>query len=112
MIYMLNTFGFNGHKALDHWTTKRAIGQRRLITRVDIPYDYMGLYRGGFRKKLREKFPDIERIGVDIMVPYFGQRLEENSLEKAKQRVINFVEKKEGEDIKVDWYSSSMGSPL
>ncbi|KAF1839896.1 uncharacterized protein K460DRAFT_437847 [Cucurbitaria berberidis CBS 394.84] len=112
MIYMLNTFGFKGSGTFDRWIKKRAIGQRRLINSVDIPYEYMRLYRGGFRKLFREKLPNIKRIGVDMLVPYFSQHLGEDSLEMAKQRVIDFIKEKEGECVKVGWHTSMVGSPL
>jgi hypothetical protein len=59
-IYTLNTFGFESVAVFDRWTKNRALGQRRLVASIDMPYDYMHLYRGGFGRTFRQKFENIK----------------------------------------------------
>ncbi|CAA9964472.1 hypothetical protein PTMSG1_07831 [Pyrenophora teres f. maculata] len=109
MVYTLNNFRFDDRNVMDCFIKHRALGQRRLITSVDVSIAYFRLYTTGARKLLRQTFPNIKRIGVPIVVAHNAQHISPNNsqkelLEDAKKRVVNFVKQKEGSDLKVEWY--------
>ncbi|KAH8733045.1 hypothetical protein GQ44DRAFT_766109 [Phaeosphaeriaceae sp. PMI808] len=103
-IYTLNTFGFDSYTSLDGWVRDRPLGQKRLVDSVNIPYDYMHFYYGGFRKTFREKFPNITRVGVDEHVPRFSRKSSTDTIKMAKQRVVDFLRAKEKADLEVEWH--------
>ncbi|KAF1911610.1 hypothetical protein BDU57DRAFT_95101 [Ampelomyces quisqualis] len=103
-IYTLNTFGFDGFASFDRWAKDRALGQARLITSINMPYDYTHLYRRGFRTSFRRKFPNIKRIGVDEHVAFFSRTSPDDTIEMAEQRIVDLIKLKEGADILVDWH--------
>jgi hypothetical protein len=108
-IYTLNTFGFDSLAVFDRWTKNRALGQRKLVASIDMPYDYMHLYRGGFRHSFRQKFENIKRIGVDEHVAIFSRKSKNDSVEDAKMRIMKFVQGKEDRDVEVEWHYGVTG---
>jgi hypothetical protein len=107
-IYTLNTFGFDSYATFDRWIKNRAVGHTRLIASIDMPFDYMHLYRRGFRRSFRNKFCNIKRIGVDEHVAVFSRRSLNDKLEVAKRRIEGLVKEKEG-DVKVEWHYGVTG---
>lgn len=103
-VYTLNTFGFDGYASFDRWIKNRVPGQSELITSVNMPYDYTHLYRGGFRRSFRRKFPNIKRIGVDEHVAFFSRTSPDDRIKMAEMRIVDFIKLKEGADILVDWH--------
>ena len=108
-VYTLNTFGFDGFVAFDRWVKNRPLGQKRLVNSVNMPYDYMHLYRHGFRKSFCQKFPNIVRIGVDEHVPLFSRTSRYDTLDMAKKRTIEFIQEQEGAEVKVEWHYGVTG---
>ena len=111
-IYTLNTFGFDSYAAFDRWVKARPLGQKRFVASVDVPYDYMHMYRHGFRKSFCDKFPNIVRIGVDEHVPLFSRRFGEKDLVLAKERTIEFIHKREGRAVNVEWHFGVTGAMI
>lgn len=111
-IYTHNTFGFNNQKTFDRWYKDRALGQKRLVTSVDMPYEYTHLYCKGLRRSFRQKFPNIKRIGVASMVPVFSRQRESESIDAAKIRIIGLIKAKEGQDVEVAWHEGTSGSTI
>ncbi|KAH6878825.1 hypothetical protein BKA58DRAFT_453056 [Alternaria rosae] len=120
MVYTHNNFGFDNLDTFDRWILNRALGQRRLVTSVDIPFGYYSLYRDGFRKLLRRTFPGITRVRLHIKMAEMNQRMDARTwswsvpikepLEDVKKRFIDEVMKKEGEGLGVGWYNRSITS--
>ncbi|KAL5121361.1 hypothetical protein ACEQ8H_000829 [Pleosporales sp. CAS-2024a] len=102
--YSLNTFAFDSYATLDLWAKKRVVGQRRLVASIDMPYNYTQLYRLGFRKPFHAKFDNIQRIGVHANVAAFSRRSEADGIAVAKARVVEWIKRKEGEQVCVDWF--------
>jgi hypothetical protein len=118
LIYTLNTFSLHNLETFDRWIKLRTLGQRRLIASIDVPRTYMRLYRSGFRRNFRQKFPNITRIGFDNWTLYcdFDQdRLSSQNKSKkvvdqwkgARTKIISEIRDKEGEDLVIDWHGSS-----
>ncbi|KAF1925336.1 uncharacterized protein M421DRAFT_13816, partial [Didymella exigua CBS 183.55] len=114
-VYMLNTFTFHNMATFDRWIKNRCIGQRRLVTSLDVPCTYARLYRSGFRKPFVSKFPNITRIGIDNWTLFCDyneiRRLPENNgkgaLElwvDAKAKIIAEVKDKEGQHLRIEWH--------
>ncbi|KAA8616604.1 hypothetical protein PtrSN002B_006901 [Pyrenophora tritici-repentis] len=116
MVYTLNTFSFDDQDAMDTFIRDRALGQRRLITSVDVTVAYFRLYITGARKLFCQTFPRIKRIGVHIMAAHNAQHIYSSSqkepLEDAKQRVVDFVKEKEGTGVEVEWYGGCSSNYL
>ncbi|KAG9188466.1 hypothetical protein G6011_02389 [Alternaria panax] len=120
MIYRLNNFGFDNLDTFDRWIKGRALGQRRLVLSVDIPFAYYSLYRDGIRKRFRQTFPAIIRVRLHSKMAEMNQRVlpdtwfhavpTKEPLEDAKRRFVTEVQKKEGEDIDVDWHNGNTNS--
>ncbi|KAF2831596.1 hypothetical protein CC86DRAFT_402107 [Ophiobolus disseminans] len=108
--YTLNTFSFDSRKTFDRWVKARPLGQRELVTSVNVPYDYMHVYRHGFRRTFCEKFPNIARIGVDEHIPFFERRYGEKDVILAKQRTVAFIHEKEGKRLVVEWHYGVAGA--
>ncbi|KZM25614.1 uncharacterized protein EKO05_0001866 [Ascochyta rabiei] len=117
-VYLLNTFTFLSMGAFDRWIKNRCFGQRRLIASLDIPRVYTRLYRSGFRRSFRQKFPNIRRIGIDNWTLFceYGEikRVPENRQKSAFERwndarakIIAEVKEKEGHHVTVAWHSKS-----
>jgi hypothetical protein len=117
-VYTLNTFAFHSMATLDRWIKNRCIGQRRLISSLDVPRTYIRLYRSGFRKPFRSKFPNISRIGIDnwtLFCDYDEVRhLPESKGKKAidmwneaKNKIITEIKEKEGQSLVVAWHGNS-----
>jgi hypothetical protein len=122
MVYKLNNFGFDNLDTFDRWIKDRSLGQRRLIMSLDIPVGYYSLYRGDFRKCFRRTFPGITRVGLHLIMAEINQRVVPGTwsynvpikepIEDVKKRFVDEVKKKEGEDIKVDWYNGTTASSV
>lgn len=110
IVYTLNTFGFNNYQTFDRWTKQLSVGQKRLVASVDMPSEYMRLYRNGTRKLFREKFPNIKRIGVDLSCAYYAQHMNNETLSRAKQSVVDSIKEKEGAHVVVAWHAGTAGS--
>ena len=117
-VYTLNTFAFHTVAALDRWIKNRCVGQRRLIASLDVPRTYMRLYRTGFRRTFKSKFPNISRVGVDNWTLFCDydqiRRLPKNKGEgaidmwiEAKANIIMEIKEKEGQDLDVGWHGNS-----
>jgi hypothetical protein len=117
-IYTMNTFTFHSIATADRWTRSRCVGQRRLIASVDVPRTYARLYRSGFRRTFRSKFPNIQRIGIDnwsLFCEYDElRRLPENKGKaaldmwvEAKAKIIEEIKAKEGHNVYVEWHGQS-----
>ncbi|KAL1645376.1 hypothetical protein SLS61_008316, partial [Didymella pomorum] len=111
----MNTFTFHSIATADRWTRSRCVGQRRLIASVDVPRTYARLYRSGFRRTFRSKFPNIQRIGIDnwsLFCEYDElRRLPENKGKaaldmwvEAKAKIIEEIKAKEGHNVYVEWH--------
>jgi hypothetical protein len=117
-VYTLNTFAFHSVGAFDRWIKNRCVGQKRQIASLNIPRTYARLYRSGFRKTFRAKFPNISRIGVDNWTLFCDydeiRRLPENKCKaaldmwvEAKTKIITEIQDKEGRDVCVEWHGQS-----
>ncbi|KAF9699642.1 hypothetical protein EKO04_002656 [Ascochyta lentis] len=117
-VYTLNTFTFHSMSAFDRWIKNRCLGQRRLIASVDVPRTYTRLYRSGLRKSFRQKFPNIQRVGIDnwtLFCEYDQNRRLPESKQKgaidiwndARAKIIAEVKKKEGQQVVVAWHGKS-----
>jgi|SRR5690242_17755044 len=93
----------------------RCVGQRRLVTSLDVPCKYTRLYRNGLRKTFRNKFPNIERIGLDNLTLFCNydeiRRLPENKgrsasvmWAEAKAKSVQDVRDREGQHTVVEWH--------
>lgn len=121
MIYTLNTFDFGSLATIDCFIRHRLLGQRRLIRSINVPFQYYDLYHGDFRKRFCQTFPNVLRIGLHHQVALISQRVIESTwklmrpvkepLEETKTRIAEFVRRKEGVAIEIDWHSS-MDAPL
>ncbi|KAF2132950.1 hypothetical protein P153DRAFT_333723 [Dothidotthia symphoricarpi CBS 119687] len=100
LIYTQNCFAFGSLRAIDNWIKNRPLGQKRLVTSIDVPFEYMRLYYGSLRKFFREKFPSIKRIGVHSMVLYLSCGVHESE-EKTMTRIADNIKMYEGQDIDV-----------
>jgi hypothetical protein len=108
-MYSLNNFAFDSYRTFDCWIKNRVIGQKRLITSIDVPYDYMRLYRMGHRKVFHKKFENIKRIGVDVYEPYFAHHKFGVPFNEAKNKTMQEIKQKEGQDLQVEWTYSGQG---
>ncbi|KAJ4335492.1 hypothetical protein N0V95_008889 [Ascochyta clinopodiicola] len=117
-VYLLNTFTFYSVAAFDQWIKNRCLGQRRLVTSLDVPRIYTRLYRSGFRRSFRKKFPNIQRIGIDNWTLFCEynemRRLLENKQvgamniwNDARAKIIAEVREREGQQIIVAWHGKS-----
>ncbi|KAF2622060.1 hypothetical protein BU25DRAFT_415585 [Macroventuria anomochaeta] len=117
-VYSLNTFAFHSMATLDRWIKSRCVGQKRLIASLDIPRTYMRMYRTGFRRSFRSKFPNISRLGVDNWTLFCDydqiRRLPENKGKgaidmwvEAKANIITEIQEKEGQGMSIDWHGNS-----
>lgn len=117
MIYTLNTFGFSDRHTLDGFIRDRALGQRRLITSIDVSFEYFRLYHMEFRKRFRVTFPNIKRVGIHILTAQTTQRVREwtwtwktpqrEPIGDAKKRIEDFVKNKEGNDLEICWHGGT-----
>jgi hypothetical protein len=122
MIYELNNFGFDNLDTFDRWIKGRALGQRRLITSVDIPFGYYRLYRDGFRKLFRQTFPGITKVRLHLAMAEMSQRVlpdtwhhavpTKEPIEDTKKRFADQVKKKEGEGVDVEWHKGAYDSSI
>jgi hypothetical protein len=103
-IYTLNTFKFDSCATFDTWFGKLPLGQQRLVTSVNVPYDYMRLYWHGFRKSFIKKLPNIQRIGIDDNIPRFSRKSEADTVEMARARIVELIRAKEGNHLEIDWH--------
>lgn len=117
-VYTMNTFAFHSIATADRWIKNRCVGQRRLITSLDVPRTYARLYRSGFRKNFTTKFSNICRIGIDNWTLFCDydeiRRLPENKCKgafdmwvEAKAKIIAEIQDKEGCDVCVEWHGQS-----
>lgn len=101
-IYTLNTFSFSGLSAIDLWINSRSTVQLQLVSSIDFPLEYSHLYDHEFREALCKTFPNIQRIGIDILVPYLSRSINE-TLQDRKQYIMKRIHQREGEDVLVSW---------
>ncbi|KAF2636608.1 hypothetical protein P280DRAFT_483570 [Massarina eburnea CBS 473.64] len=101
-IYLGSTFKFDTVKPMDRWIKNRTGSQLNLVASVDVPFEYMRQYSDSGRKAFSEIFPNIQRIGVDMYVLYFGRHLGE-TVRDAKRRIVRRIEEKESREIQIDW---------
>ncbi|KAF3040226.1 hypothetical protein E8E11_007275 [Didymella keratinophila] len=117
-VYTLNTFAFHKLATFDRWVKKRCVGQRRLISSLNVPRTYARLYRSGFRKTFTAKFPNISRIGIDNWTLFCDyneiRRSPENKCKsaldmwaEAKAKIIAEIQDREDRDVCVEWHSQS-----
>jgi hypothetical protein len=114
--YRLNKFCFDNLDTFGRWIKPRILGQRRLLISVDIPVGY----RDGFRKHLRQTFPGIARVRLHLKRAEMNQRVvsytwfhivpTKKPLEDTKKRLVDEMEKKEGEGGDVDWHNGTTDS--
>jgi hypothetical protein len=104
MVYTLNTFGFNNGHTMDRWIKKLPLGWKRVITSIDVPFSYMRLYRNGRRQSFQRKFPNIQRLGIDLMYPNYIREQGE-SYEHAKARVLELIHDWDSKETRVDWHA-------
>ncbi|KNG47733.1 hypothetical protein TW65_05538 [Stemphylium lycopersici] len=114
IIYTLNTFSFSSQQTLDGFIRHRALGQRRLIISIDVPFNYFRLYHMEFRDRFRIAFPNIKRIGIHILAAQITQRVLEwtwtwktpqrEPIGDAKKKIEDFVKDKEGNDLVIGWH--------
>jgi hypothetical protein len=109
-MYTLNNFSFDSFRTFDRWVKNRVIGQKRLVTSLDVPYEYMRLYRHGHRKLFRQKFPNIKRIGIDTYEPYFTYHKSGVPFQEAKNKTVRDIKEKEGQNVEVDWHYGQGGT--
>jgi hypothetical protein len=120
MVYTLNTFTFTDLHTLDRFIKNRASGQNKLVTSVDVPFDYFRLYSDDIRKKFRQTFPNLKRVGVHAQVALSTQRVitktwnwikpVKEPLVDTKKRLEGWVKDKEGEDLEVEWHGGTSAS--
>ena len=117
-VYTLNTFTFHNTATFDKWIKNRCIGQRRLIASLDVPRTYTRLYRSGFRRTFKSKFPNISRIGIDNWTLFCDydkvRRLPENEgkgaidmWKVAKDKLVAEIRNMEGANMVVAWHGNS-----
>jgi hypothetical protein len=119
-VYTLNTFTFTDYRTLDRFIKERALGQRRLIASIDVPFDYFRMYSDDFRKPFRQTFENLRRIGVHAQVALSMQRIIpwtwnlvrpiKEPLADTKKRLECWVQEKEGADLEVDWHGGTSAS--
>ena len=108
-MYTLNNFAFDNYRTFDCWIKNRVIGQRRLVTSIDVPYDYLRLYRTGHRQLFHKKFENIKRIGVDVFEPYFAHHTFGVPFIESKNKTLQELKHKEGQDLQIEWTYSGQG---
>ncbi|KAL5398192.1 hypothetical protein PMIN06_002992 [Paraphaeosphaeria minitans] len=101
-IYTMNTFSFNFVSIVDRWVKCRALGQIQLVTSVNIPFRYFGLYVQGFRRTFRKKFPNIQRIGICEFSALRYRRMGE-TIQEMKDCIVEQVHVREGDGVVVEW---------
>jgi hypothetical protein len=120
MVYTLNKFTFTDLQTLDRFIRDRELGQRRLITSIDVPFEYFRLYADEIRKLFRQTFPNIKRIGIHVQIALSTQRVIpwtwslvrplKEPLSDTKKRLEGYVQKKEGVDLEIDWHGGTSAS--
>jgi hypothetical protein len=120
MVYTLNTFTFTDRYTLDRFIRDRAPGQRHLVTSIDVPFEYFRMYSDDSRKKFRQTFRNIKRVGIHVQVALSTQRVIPETwntikplkepLADTKKRLEEWVKEKEGTDLEVNWYGSTSAS--
>lgn len=117
-IYTLNTFAFHSVATFDRWIKNRCLGQKRLIASLDVPRTYARLYRSGFCKSFRTKFPNISRIGIDNWTlfceyeeirrsPGNNGRAALDMWVEAKAKIIADIKNTEGQGVCIEWHGQS-----
>jgi hypothetical protein len=119
-VYTLNTFTFTDLQTLDRFIKDRALGQRRLVTSIDVPFEYFRLYADDFRKLFRQTFPNVKRIGIHVQVALSTQRVIpwtwslvrplKEPLADTKKRLESWAREKEGVDLEIDWHGGTSTS--
>lgn len=104
LMYTKNRFSFDSLRATDGWIKSRPLGQKRLVTSINVPFQYMNLYYGGFRKPFNEKFPNIKQIGVPLMFLYLSRELDEKE-QDTQNRIVFNIKEYEGQGVNVVYQS-------
>jgi hypothetical protein len=99
-VYTLNTFTFTDLQTLDRFIKDRALGQRRLVTSIDVP--------------------NVKRIGIHVQVALSTQRVIpwtwslvrplKEPLADTKKRLESWAREKEGVDLEIDWHGGTSTS--
>ena len=101
-LYQLNTFVFCDSRTLDRWIDNRSVDQLRCIESILVPFDYIHLYFGGFRKSLREQFPRLKQLLLTTLCLSAFRRRNE-SVEQRTERILHRIWDQEGDDLDVVW---------
>jgi len=111
MVYTLNTFGFNNGDTMERWIKVLPLGWKRVVTSIDVPLSYMRPYRAGRRQPFQRKFPNVKRLGIDVLhLDYIRENGE--SYEHAKSRVQKLIHDWDSKEIKVDWHAGATGPEI
>lgn len=100
-IYTNNTFTFDLLLTIDAWIKRLTHGQRRLVASIDVPPQYMRMYRSNRRKRFFRTFPNLERVGVSSCWQY----PDIDQLYGKQERAFIEAEicEKEGRQLWIDW---------